>query len=68
MREIDVVRAWKDEEYRASLTESERRSLPKNPAGRMSSKAMQTLPITAAFTWLTYYTYNITYYTVTLTR
>jgi mersacidin/lichenicidin family type 2 lantibiotic len=30
---VDVVRAWKDEEYRASLTDSERALLPPNPAG-----------------------------------
>jgi mersacidin/lichenicidin family type 2 lantibiotic len=30
---IDVVRAWRDEEYRNSLTEEERADLPENPAG-----------------------------------
>jgi mersacidin/lichenicidin family type 2 lantibiotic len=30
---IDIVRAWKDEEYRASLTDAERALLPPNPAG-----------------------------------
>ncbi|HYX24982.1 MAG TPA: mersacidin/lichenicidin family type 2 lantibiotic [Thermoanaerobaculia bacterium] len=33
MKKIDVVRAWRDEEYRNSLTEQERASLPQNPAG-----------------------------------
>ena len=33
MSNIDVVRAWKDEQYRMSLTESERANLPQNPAG-----------------------------------
>jgi mersacidin/lichenicidin family type 2 lantibiotic len=28
-----VIRAWKDEEYRASLTEQERALLPEHPAG-----------------------------------
>ena len=32
-KHIDVVRAWRDEEYRDSLTEAERASLPENPAG-----------------------------------
>jgi mersacidin/lichenicidin family type 2 lantibiotic len=31
--DIDVVRAWKDEEYRSSLTEAQRAQLPENPAG-----------------------------------
>lgn len=33
MSKIDIVRAWKDEEYRLSLSEAERASLPANPAG-----------------------------------
>jgi mersacidin/lichenicidin family type 2 lantibiotic len=33
MNKIDVVRAWRDEEYRNSLTPEERASLPENPAG-----------------------------------
>ncbi|HSS50585.1 MAG TPA: mersacidin/lichenicidin family type 2 lantibiotic [Thermoanaerobaculia bacterium] len=32
-KNIDVVRAWRDEEYRNGLTEQERASLPENPAG-----------------------------------
>jgi mersacidin/lichenicidin family type 2 lantibiotic len=33
MSKIDVIRAWKDEEYRLSLTEAERALLPEHPAG-----------------------------------
>ncbi len=33
MSKVDVIRAWKDEEYRASLTEAERAQLPAHPAG-----------------------------------
>jgi len=33
MSKIDIVRAWKDEEYRLSLTEEERAQLPEHPAG-----------------------------------
>ena len=33
MSGVNVVRAWKDEEYRLSLTEAERAALPQNPAG-----------------------------------
>jgi mersacidin/lichenicidin family type 2 lantibiotic len=28
-----IIRAWKDEEYRSSLTEAERALLPEHPAG-----------------------------------
>lgn len=31
--DIDVVRAWKNEEYRNSLSEAQRAQLPENPAG-----------------------------------
>ena len=31
--QIDVVRAWKDEEYRASLTDAQQAVLPAAPAG-----------------------------------
>lgn len=30
---VDVVRAWRDEEYRSSLSVEERAGLPENPAG-----------------------------------
>jgi mersacidin/lichenicidin family type 2 lantibiotic len=30
---VNVIRAWKDEEYRLSLSEAERALLPANPAG-----------------------------------
>jgi mersacidin/lichenicidin family type 2 lantibiotic len=33
MRKLDVARAWKDEDYRMSLSDDERRTLPTNPAG-----------------------------------
>ena len=33
MTHLDIIRAWKDEEYRLSLSEAERALLPANPAG-----------------------------------
>ena len=33
MSELNVIRAWKDEEYRASLSTAERAGAPPNPAG-----------------------------------
>ena len=32
-KKIDVVRAWRDAEYRNSLSEEERAGLPEHPAG-----------------------------------
>jgi mersacidin/lichenicidin family type 2 lantibiotic len=33
MKNADVIRAWKNEEYRLSLGETQRSMLPPNPAG-----------------------------------
>jgi len=33
MSSIDIIRAWKDEDYRNSLSEEQRSQLPENPAG-----------------------------------
>jgi len=33
MSHLDVIRAWKDPEYRLSLNEAERALLPEHPAG-----------------------------------
>jgi mersacidin/lichenicidin family type 2 lantibiotic len=35
MSKLDVIRAWKDAEYRSSLTDNQRASLPENPAGAL---------------------------------
>jgi mersacidin/lichenicidin family type 2 lantibiotic len=33
MEKENIIRAWKDEDYRLSLSIEEQRSLPANPAG-----------------------------------
>ena len=33
MKNIDIIRAWKDEEYRKTLSSEELAKLPANPAG-----------------------------------
>ena len=33
MKKPDVIRAWRDEEYRDSLSAEEQAALPSNPAG-----------------------------------
>lgn len=33
MSKLDIIRAWKDEEYANSLTDLQRAMLPQNPAG-----------------------------------
>jgi len=33
MSKLDIIRAWKDAEYRSSLSENQRAALPDNPAG-----------------------------------
>lgn len=36
MKKVDIIRAWKDEEYRNSLSAEQQASLVKNPAGEIS--------------------------------
>ncbi len=45
MSNIDIIRAWKDEEYRNSLTDEQRSQLPENPAGmlELSDDEMESL-------------------------
>jgi mersacidin/lichenicidin family type 2 lantibiotic len=45
MKKIDVVRAWRDEEYRNSLTAEELASLPESPAGlaTISDEALRSI-------------------------
>jgi mersacidin/lichenicidin family type 2 lantibiotic len=33
MTEMEIIRAWKDKEYRLNLSEFEREGVPENPAG-----------------------------------
>lgn len=45
MSHEDIIRAWKDEEYRNSLSEEQRAQLPQNPAGmlELTNEVMQTI-------------------------
>ena len=36
MSKLDVVRAWRDPEYRSSLSDGQRAMLPDNPAGSIA--------------------------------
>jgi len=40
----NIIRAWKDPDYRNSLSESERAMLPANPAGRIESAKADSSP------------------------
>jgi mersacidin/lichenicidin family type 2 lantibiotic len=35
MSTYDIIRAWKDEDFRDSLSETERAALPQHPAGQI---------------------------------
>jgi mersacidin/lichenicidin family type 2 lantibiotic len=39
MSKVNIIRAWKDEAYRMSLSEAERAALPANPAGEIELSA-----------------------------
>ncbi len=45
MSEQDIIRAWKDRNYRESLSEEQRSQLPENPAGiaELSDEVLETI-------------------------
>ena len=45
MNRIDILRAWKDAKYRASLSASQREMLPENPAGAVELTAEEAATI-----------------------
>ena len=54
MKEADIIRAWREPEYRNSLTEGERALIPDHPAGRSeirkdSPKAIPVSPFSIAY-------------------
>jgi len=46
MRNMNVIRAWKDEEYRAQLTPEELAYIPANPAGLIELQEDQLRSVT----------------------
>ncbi len=40
---VDITRAWKDPEYRRTLTPEELASVPPNPAGEVSDEELSTM-------------------------
>jgi mersacidin/lichenicidin family type 2 lantibiotic len=48
MNRLDVVRAWKDPVYRASLSAEERSLLPLHPSGLMELDEQQLRSVSAA--------------------
>ena len=47
---IDVIRAWKDESYRESLTPEQRAALPANPAGAIELTENELAAVDGAMT------------------
>ena len=51
---VDMIRAWKDEAYRQSLTSEQQASLPQNPAGalELSENELETIHGTEGGTFM----------------
>jgi mersacidin/lichenicidin family type 2 lantibiotic len=45
MKNSDIIRAWKDQAYRHSLSAAERAALPENPAGAVTLSAEQAASV-----------------------
>jgi len=54
--EIDVVRAWKDEEYWNSLSEEQKAQLPENPAGMIELTDEEINGVVGGTGWGNYFT------------
>lgn len=53
MNNVDVVRAWKDEEYRLSLSDAERAQLPAHPAGLVELQDAELDQAAGGTVWVT---------------
>ena len=51
MSNIDIVRAWKDEEYRTGLSADELALIPDNPAGLVELLEFQPANLESQFTY-----------------
>jgi mersacidin/lichenicidin family type 2 lantibiotic len=57
MSKRNIIRAWKDEKYRQSLSAKEKESMPPNPAGLIElsdAQLRQTVGGTPIMTWTCY--------------
>ncbi len=53
MNNVDVVRAWKDEEYRLSLSDAERAQMPEHPAGLIELQDAELDNAAGGTVWIT---------------
>jgi mersacidin/lichenicidin family type 2 lantibiotic len=54
MSNIDIIRAWKNQEYRESLSQEILAQLPKNPAGAIELSDLEMSAIAGGFNASTY--------------
>jgi mersacidin/lichenicidin family type 2 lantibiotic len=56
MQEIDkIIRAWKDDDYRMSLSAAEQRALPENPAGAVEFSSGADMNHGGSYHCISYY-------------
>ncbi|MBO1051935.1 MAG: mersacidin/lichenicidin family type 2 lantibiotic [Dolichospermum sp. DET73] len=51
MSNLDIIRAWKDEEYRNSLSAEQKAQLPENPAGMVDLTDEETQVVQGGWNW-----------------
>ena len=63
MKKEQIIRAWKDEQYRSSLTEAERQTMPEHPSGivQLSEFEMEAVDGQTGFTLYTTWTVTFDY-------
>jgi len=52
MSKVNIIRAWKDEAYRNSLSDAERAALPENPAGVLELADADVADVNGGFPWI----------------
>lgn len=58
MSQLDIIRAWKDEDYANSLTDTQRLMLPQNPAGIIELTDQDLDEAAGGTTFLTFITFD----------
>ncbi len=51
MSKMDIIRAWKDKEYRNSLSQEEQAQLPANPSGEIELNPSELAQVNGAGTY-----------------
>lgn len=64
MSNVDIIKAWKDENYRSNLSSNEQELLPENPAGTIELSDSEMESVDGGSIWTISLTISLTLNTV----